>query len=221
MKVHLPLGRRTFSRWCGWIAAALALSPLEATAQPVRVEYDVVFRVQVSPLDVNCAWSGTDVLTGTLTGYEPVPRGATRFYVGTLVRTTRISHCGSRTNATTGTDVVCSMSISGDGLPEVMFSIEDGQNEGYLQHISNRAQFAALLATVRRPVAQIGSSVNGTCEPAEMAQMQTEYDLGQTGGSPSGQPIEFSRFPPAAYPSTFPANPPRTTWSLTVTARRP
>ena len=67
----------------------------------------------------------------------------------------------------------------------------------------------------------VSSSVTGTCDPVELAQLQTEYDLGQTAGSPSGQPIEVPGLPPSTYPATFPADHPRSIWTLKVLARRP
>lgn len=198
------------------------LLPVTAVAQgsPVRVEYDVEFSVQGSLLDANCAASGTDVLVGTLTGYEPVKLHEPQVYVGMLTRTTRINICGSRTNATTGTDVVCSMNITGDGSPEVMLTIEPGR-EGYLQYISDRAPFATLLATLPRQLGLHITQVTGTCDGTEMAQMQNEYDKGQTGGSPSGQPIEVKSLPPRSYPTTFSPNPPVSIWTLKVLRRRP
>ena len=205
------------------LAATLLTSLLPVTADAQgnlkRVEYDVEFSTQGSLLDRNCSSSGTDVLVGTLTGYEPPgPNGP--YYVGMLTRTTRINICGSRTNPTTGTDVVCSMNITGDGSPEVMLTIEPGR-EGYLQYISDRAPFAALLATLPRQLGQHITQVTGTCDGAEMAQMQNEYDKGQTGGSPSGQPIEVKSLPPSSYPTTFSPNPPVSIWTLKVLRRRP
>ena len=199
------------------------LLPVTAVAQgnPVRVEYDVEFSVQGSLLDANCAASGTDVLRGTLTGYEPVKRHEPKVYVGMLTRTTRINICGSRTNPTTGTDVVCSMNITGDGSPEVMLTIDPDRPEGYLQYISDRAPYAALLATLPRQLGQLISQVTGTCDGAEMAQMENEYDEGQTAGSPSGQPLKVTSFPPPSYPFTFSPSPPVTIWTLKVLRRRP
>lgn len=196
--------------------------PLTAVAQgnPRRVEYDVEFSVTGSVLDRNCAASGTDVLVGTLTGYEPAGLNP-NVYVGMLTRTTRINICGSRRNATTGTDVVCSMNITGDGSPEVMLTIEPGQRGGYLQYISDRATYSALLATLPRQLGQQFTQVTGTCDPAEMAYIQNEYDKGQTAGSPSGQPIEVPALPPPSYPFMFPANPPVSIWTLKVFRRRP
>ncbi len=200
---------------CSWSAAA------GAQGQPTRVEYDVEFSVQGSLLDANCAASGTDVLAGTLTGYEPASGAQPNVYVGKLVRTTRINICGVRRNPTTGTDVVCSMNITGDDTPEVMLTIEPGQRDGYLQYISNRAHYAALLATLPRQLGVYLTAVTGTCEPAEMAQLQAEFDKGQTAGSPRGQPIEVPSLPPLRYPHTFAPNPPVSIWTLKVLRRRP
>lgn len=203
-------------------ALLAVLLPLTAVAQgnPGRVEYDVEFSVGGSLLDANCASSGTDVLVGTLTGYETAERDEPKVYVGMLRRTTRINICGTRRNATTGTDVVCSMNITGDGSPEVMLTIEPGEREGYLQYISERAPYASLLATLPRQLGQHITQVTGSCDPTEMAHIQNEYDNGQTAGSPSGQPIEVPSLPPSAYPFTFSANPPVSIWTLKVLRRR-
>ena len=199
------------------------LLPLTAVAQgsPRRVEYDVEFSTVGSVLDRNCSASGTDVLVGTLTGYEPAGQDEPNVYVGMLQRTTRINICGSRRNPTTDTDVVCSMNIAGNGSPEVMLTVEPGQREGYLQYISDRAPYASLLATLPRQLGQHFTQVTGSCDPAEMAQIQSEYDKGQTAGSPSGQPIEVPTLPPPSYPFTFSANPPVSIWTLKVLRRRP
>ena len=219
---HSPAARRVLG-----VAMALAtcLTPLTLAAQaaPTIVEYDVEFSTQGSLLDLTCSATGTDVLRGTLVGYEPVPRNETKAYVGTLLRSTGISICGSRRNATSGTDVVCSMSITGDGAVEVILEIQGGQAEGYLKYLDNRAQWARLLAMRSRPAGPLRPpSVTGTCDPQEMADMQNEYAEGSTGGSPSGQPIDITVFPPPSYPHTFaPIDTRRTIWTLKVLARRP
>jgi hypothetical protein len=198
------------------------LLPVTAVAQGnlTRVEYDVEFSVAGSLLDRNCAASGTDRLVGTLTGYEPAEADEPQVYVGMLRRTTRINICGSRTNPTTGTDVVCSMSVNGDATQEVMLTIEPGQREGYLQYITDRAHYAALLATLPQQTGLYSSQVTGTCDGAEMEPMQNEYNLGQTGGSPSGQPIRIAALPAPFYPINFAPAPPVSIWSLKVIRRR-
>lgn len=204
--------------------AAGAPARLGGQGSPTRVEYDVEFSVVGSLLDANCAASGSDVLKGTLVGFEPPPRNEPSVYVGKLLRSTGINICGSRRNATTGTDVVCSMSITGDDVVDVSLTIEPGQREGYLQYLSSVAQYRSLLALrapPQPPAPHRVPRVTGTCDPPEMAQMQSDWHLGQTGGSPSGQPIEVPSLPPASVPHTFAPNPPVSIWTLKVLARRP
>lgn len=203
--------------------AALALfigSPRLAAAQGgrTRVSYDVEFSVPGGRLDANCAASGTDVLVGTLVGLESTHPDSANEYVGLMERTTRISICGARRTAT-GTFVVCGMNIAGNGWYDVVLTIEEGQRDGYLQYLGNRAQWAPLLP--QRPAGPFNTRVTGSCEAAEMAQIERDYDQGQTAGSPSGQPIEVPSLPPPGYPHTFPANPPQSIWDLRVLRRRP
>lgn len=202
------------------VAAAIGLAPAMAAAQGgrSRVSYDVEYSVAGSLLDPNCTSTGTDVLTGTLVGLEPVPPHEPKVYVGTLRRVTSIGLCGSRTNPN-GNEVVCSMNITGSGSADVMLTIEaDGQG-AWLKYLDERGRWEPLLPPRRPGPSQ--SSVTGTCDPAEMAGLQAEYDEGQTAGSPSGQPLEILRFPPSRYPETYAPRPPESIWTLKVIARRP
>ncbi len=199
--------------WIGLSAASVA-----AQAGQTRVSYDVELSTIGSLLDPNCAATGTDVLTGILVGMEPALPHEDNEYVGTLTRTTRISICGVRRNAG-GTDVVCNISITGNGFADVVLSVYGDGRGGWLQYVTNRAQWANLLPPP--PVGPANSVVNGTCDPAEMAQMQTDYPGGQTAGSPSGQPIEVPGLPTSGFPVTFPSKPPQSIWTLKVLARRP
>jgi hypothetical protein len=206
-------------------AVALAsLSPTTVAAQGNRtkVTYTVEFRTTGALLDRNCTATGTDVLTGTIVGYEPALPNEDNEYVGTLTRTTRITTCGSRRNAA-GVDAVCSINYVGNGFADVMFTLHEGKRGAYLEYIPNRAEWAALLPPL--PAGPVNSVVTGTCDPAELAQLQSEYAEGQTAGSPNGQPLEVSGFPPLSsrptFPLTFPPTPPRSIWTLTVLDRRP
>jgi hypothetical protein len=196
-----------------WLVAVPSHS---AQAGRTRVEYDVEFSTLGSLLD-SCAATGTDVLTGTLVGYEPAGRNEPSEYVGTLTRFTDIATCGSRTIAD-GTDVVCSINIKGQGLADVELRIEAGQREGYFQYV-DRADWRGTWPP--RPSATARSTVTGTCDPAELGLLQAEYPDGQTGGSPNGQPVEVASLPPRSYPFTFAPNPPRSIWTLKVMRRRP
>lgn len=200
--------------------AALCLAPATSEAQQgrVRVEYDVELSVVGSVLDRNCTATGNDILTGTLVGLEPAPRGEPAEYYGTLMRSTRITICGSRTTAA-GVDVVCSMTITGGGFPNVVLTVEPGGQGAWLQYMDQIPPAALRLPLP--PAGQRYSYVNGTCDPAEMAEVQDQYDTGSTAGSPSGQPLEVPALPPPAIPQTYSPNPPVSIWTLKVLARRP
>lgn len=204
--------------------AMASFTPGTAAAQGDRtkVTYTVEFRTSGELLDPNCTATGTDVLTGTMVGFEPALPDDDNEYVGTLTRTTRITTCGTRRNAA-GVDAVCSITYVGNGFADVMFTLYEGQRGGYLEYIPNRAEWAELLPP--RPAGPVNSVVTGTCDPAELAQLQSDYDKGQTAGSPNGQPLEVSGFPPLSprpsFPFAFPSAPPNSIWTLTVLDRRP
>lgn len=205
----------------GTIAAAwVCLLPATAGGQGRRtlVSYEVEFSTLGSLLDHNCPASGTDVLVGTLVGMEPPLPDEPNEYVGTLTRTTRITICGTR-RTSNGEDVICSISIAGNGFADVKLTVEAGQRDGWLQYLADRTPWAQVLPP--RPSGPVNSTVSGTCDPAELAELQGEYDAGQTAGSPSGQRIEVPALPPSVYPFTFQANPPISIWSLKVLRRRP
>jgi len=198
--------------WIGLAPTALAQS------RQTRVSYDIELSTVGSLLDRNCSATGTDVLTGTLVGMEPALPDEDNEYVGTLTRSTRINICGSR-RTPAGIDVVCSMSITGNGFADVVFTLYADGRGGWLQYLTDRTQWARLLPPP--PVGPVNSVVNGTCEPGEMAQLQTDYPGGQTAGSPSGQPIEVTGLPTSGFPVTFPPRPPESIWTLKVLGRRP
>jgi hypothetical protein len=198
----------------------VSLWPATAAGQGerVRVSYDVEFSLPGSLLDSNCPSSGTDVLTGTLVGMEPPVPHEPNVYVGMLRRATQISICGSRTT-TSGSEVVCGINIAGSGFADVRLTVEADQRGAWLQYLDDRSPWAQWLPP--RPAGPATSTVTGTCDPAEMAELQREYDAGETAGSPNGQPIEVLALPPSAYPFTFQARPPESIWSLKVLRRRP
>ena len=203
--------------------ATASLTPRAAAAQGrTKVTYTVEFRTTGALLDANCTATGTDVLAGTIVGFEPPLPDEDNEYVGTLTRTTSITTCGSRRDAA-GIDHVCSINYVGNGFADVVFTIYEGQRGGYLQYLTNRAAWTALLPP--RPAGPVNSVVTGTCDPAELAQLQADYDQGQTAGSPNGQPLEVPGFPPLSprpsFPFAFPPAPPESIWSLTVLDRRP
>ena len=72
---------------------------------------------------------------------------------------------------------VCSINYVGDGFADVMFTLSEGQRGGYLQYITDRAAWARLLPP--RPSGPVNSVVTGTCDPAELAQLQTSTTRGR------------------------------------------
>lgn len=183
-----------------------------------RVTYTVEFSTDGSLDKTFCVGSGTDVLSGTLVGYEPPLPDEDNEYVGTLRRTTRLTSCDVRRNAA-GDDVVCTNNYIGSGLADVKFTLYEGQRGGYLEYVEDRAAWAALWPP--RPGGSAASAVTGDCDPAERAQLQSEYDEGQTAGSPNGQPLEVPGLWPGSFPVTFPPKPPQSIWTLKVIDRQP
>lgn len=205
-----------------WVMAATAwigLVPAAAAQRAqTRVSYDVELSTTGPLLDHHCAATGTDVLVGTLVGLEPAEEHDDNEYVGTLTRTTRITICGTRRTRGDPPDVHCSMSITGNGFADVVLTIYAQGRGGWLQYLADRAPWGSFLPPA--PVGPVNSVVNGTCDPAEMAEMQTQYGEGQTAGSPSGQRIELDSLP-TRFPATFPAKSPVSIWTLKVLGRRP
>ena len=204
-------------------AAVVQASFARGVAQgSTRVIYTVEFRTTGAMLDPNCTATGTDVLTGQLVAVEPSVRDGDNEFVGTLMRHTSITTCGARMSPA-GIGVVCSINYAGSGPADVKFTLYEGQRGGYLEYTSDRAKYAAIWPPL--PVGPVHSSVTGTCDPKELTQLQSDYDKGQTAGSPNGQELEVPGFPPLSprprFPFAFPAAPPRTIWTLTVIDRQP
>jgi hypothetical protein len=183
-----------------------------------KVTYTVEFSTDGSLDKTFCVGSGTDVLSGTLVGYEPPLPTEDNEYVGTLRRTTRMTSCDMRRTAA-GTDVACTINYIGSGLADVKFTLYAQERGGYLEYVPDRAEFAGLWPP--RPGGQSTSVVTGNCDPAEQAQLQSEYDEGQTAGSPNGQPLEVRALWPGSLPMSFSANPPLSIWTMRVIDRRP
>jgi hypothetical protein len=183
-------------------AVSLGMTPLPADAQgaPRRVTYEVEFSTRGSLLDPNCAAAGTDVLTGMLVGMEPVDSTEDNVFVGTLYRDTSITTCGVRRNSA-GEDVNCNMNFAGRGPADVKLTVYAQGRGGYLQYVTDRG--LRWHSAPQMPFGPAGGTVNGTCDPAEMAHLQSTYHEGETAGSPNGQQLEVTRFPPRHIRSLF------------------
>jgi hypothetical protein len=189
-----------------------------AQGNRTKVTYTVEFSTTGALLDRTCTATGTDVLSGVIVGFEPPLPDEDNPYVGTLMRSTSITTCGTRRNAA-GVDVICSINYSGTGPADVKFTLSEGQRGGYLEYVHDRAEWAAWWPTP--PSGPARSVVTGTCDPAESTQLQLEYADGQTAGSPNGQPLEVPRLPPSTFPFTFPPKPPQSIWTMKVIDRQP
>ncbi|MEZ4588902.1 MAG: hypothetical protein R2909_21225, partial [Gemmatimonadales bacterium] len=122
---------------------------------------------------------------------------------------TDVNVCEVRTLPPGDRFVPCNINIQGRALVDVVLELEAFGRGAYLQ-----AQDTGVAVT--------HSSVQGSCDPAEMAQWENDYFTMSTAGSPDGQPIELFGLPSAApYPQTFAAKPPESIWTLKILARRP
>lgn len=198
----LVLGVSAFGAWT-----------LHAQGGQVHVSYDVEFST-IGSLQSGAApcpnAAGFDKLTGTLTGREPAPAHEDNTYSGVLVRDTDLTVCDVAPRPGRPDEHMrCWMNIQGKASVPVEFELYADQRGGYLM-----AQDTA--------VTVFSSRVTGTCEPADMAQLQRDYGTMSTAGSPDGQPLEVPDLPRVvSAPMVFPADPPRSLWTLTVTGRRP
>jgi hypothetical protein len=197
------------------MVALVLLDPGPASAQSgqVQVSYDVVFSTTGAhlsgPAGVCTSSAGKDQLSGTIVGEEPAPAHEDIIYKGRLIRDTDVTFCYVGTNPSKPDEhFTCSVNVKGRAEVPVEFKLYADNRGGYLQ-----AQDTA--------VRVLSSSVTGNCDPPEMAEWQRDYGLGSTAGSPDGQPVEVPVMPRALFPKTFPPDPPKSIWTLTVLSRQP
>jgi hypothetical protein len=182
----------------------------------VQVSYDVVFVVvsKPGPGPACPGAAGTDSLFGTITGMEPARDDDDIMYTGRLTRATNFTTCSivSPPNAPDQARE-CTVTIKGRASVPVEFKAHYDNRGGYLQ-----AQDTSVTVTQ--------NSVNGDCDPAEMAEWKRDYEKGSTAGSPDGQQINFTApLRTGPYPKVWP--PDRSfggdeaAWTLIVKARRP
>ena len=129
---------------------------------------------QVNPL-------GFDVLKGVVTGREAVARGDDVEYHGTLGRMTSIDFCETRGKTSAGDDerVWCAAKLTGIASMKVQLDVYGEIGRGaWLKADPDGSWFTG--------------SVKGTCESADMREWEQDYPGGDSGGSPSGQPIDES-----------------------------
>lgn len=169
------------------VGLLLSLASVRAPAQrgPERVSYDVEFSTTGNMMarDGQCTnGAGYDILTGTISGFEPPPPNEDYVYEGKLTRKTKISFCYTATD-NDGNSRACTANVSGTAEAWFELKLGVGGRGGYLKLIDDK------------PVKVIASSVTGTCDPAEMAEWQSDYGSMVTAGSPNGQPINVVAMP--------------------------
>lgn len=175
----------------------------------VPVRYDVELGT-TGPWEARgcAAAGGSDKLTGTITGIEPMPFDQDNDYTGILKRETKVRYCSGR-SLPSGEAVDCGITITGSASFAVVLTVHVDARGGYLKV----KQAAGPLVLV--------SGVTGDCDPGEMAQLQNDYGSGETAGSPNGQPIAVhatDSLKVKTYPPNRAAN---EDWTLTVLRRLP
>lgn len=144
--------------------------------------------------------NGYDRMVGKVTGNETSGIEEDIEYIGELSRTTLIDFCELRsTGPREDQKTDCKATLQGSARMDVSLLVYGTRGRG--AWLKARPKVGTLS----------GSTVNGDCDPPEMAQIQKDYpgpgpSLGG-GGSPDGQPIEdrFSR--PSLAPATAGSGP--------------
>ena len=167
------------------LAAGLAALAGPATAQQVG-EYEVELRftgysglATGEDCDAMANLNGSDVLTGTVTGMETSGPDDDITYTGILKRTTAMDYCQTRGKSSPNDDeqVWCIATLTGSAVMEVEIEVYGESDRG-----------AYVKAEQGTGPAQ--GAVQGTCNSQDMVEIQQDYPSGDSGGSPSGQPID-------------------------------
>lgn len=146
--------------------------------------------------------NGYDLMVGTVTGNETSGIEEDIEYTGTLSRTTLIDFCELRsTGPREDQKTDCKATLKGSATMDVSLLVYGTRDRG--AWLKARTKVGTLS----------GTTVNGDCDPPEMAQIQKDYPgpgpgMGG-GGSPDGSPIEdrFSQPSPPANPSAAGSGP--------------
>jgi hypothetical protein len=168
--------------------------------------------------------AGYDVLTGTVSGVEPSqPSDDDVEYQGRLQRTTKMDFCNARGKRSPTDDEVvwCIAGLTGTSEMDVEITVSGSPDAGAYVKAHRTSRMATSL-------------VQGTCDPADMQQIQNDYPGADDGGggSPNGQPITdlLSVAPntgtlppkfvvggiPRLRPGSYLPDPKLSSWALTV-----
>lgn len=163
------------------LAAVAARSPAPITrAYEVKLGFIGYTGLATSlDCDAKANQRGYDSLVGTVKGIEiPEEPDEDVVYTGTLKRSTNIDYCQTRGRRSPTDDEVvwCVATLTGSAAMEVEIKVYGDEGRG-----------AWLTAKPR--VGPVDSKVQGTCEPADMVEIQRDYPSGESAGSPDGQAI--------------------------------
>lgn len=169
------------------LAAGLAALPSPAAGQMAEYQVELRFTgysgLAAGPdCDSLANLAGYDVLTGTVTGMETSGPDDDITYTGSLKRTTAMDFCQTRGKNSPNDDEVvwCIATLTGTAVMDVEIEVYGEADRG-----------AWVKAEPGTGTAQ--GAVTGNCNPADMREIQRDYPSGESGGSPSGQPIEDVR----------------------------
>ena len=129
--------------------------------------------------DAKANLAGYDVLTGTVTGIETSEPDDDVEYSGTLKRSTAMDYCQTKGRRSPTDDEVvwCIATLTGSAVMDVKITVYGEADRG-----------AFVKAKPGTGPAQ--SAVQGDCDTADLRQIRQDYPSGDSGGSPSGQPID-------------------------------
>ena len=167
------------------LAAGLTLLAHPATAQQVA-EYEVELRftgysglATSQDCDSLANLNGSDVLIGNVTGVETPGPADDITYTGTLKRVTAMDYCQTKgkTGPNDDEQVWCIASLTGTAVMNVEIEVYGEADRG-------------AYVKADQGTGPARGAVQGTCEPRDMVDIQQDYPSGDSGGSPSGQPID-------------------------------
>lgn len=208
------------------IALAAGLATLARSAAGQMAEYEVELRftgytgLATTPdCDALVTLSGYDVLTGTVSGMEPSQQSDDDVtYTGVLKRDTKMDYCITRGKSSPNDDEVvwCVASLTGSAVMKVDIDVYGEADRG-------------AFVKAEPGVGTNHGTVQGTCDSADMAEIQQDYPSGDSGGAPSGQAIDDARATDGQGRITFfaggharlrvgtyPPDPTQGGWTLTV-----
>lgn len=158
--------------------------------------------------------NGYDVLTGIVRGEESGDPMEETTYTGTLIRSTKIDYCMTVAHPTGDQVRWCVVRLTGSARMDVEIIVYGEHERG--------AYVEAEPSANQVPYAP--PTVTGDCAASDVDEIRQDYPSGESGGSPSGQPIRENPVNPMFANGIarlqagvfYSAKPPETEWSLNV-----